>query len=332
MPREVSQIAAGSGPNPFVFIVGCPKSATSLLQRVLNAHSLLAVTPEVEWITDYYKMRTGLVPEGPVTPNLVSKWIERKLFEPFELCRDDVAGLVPPGQTIPYERFLTALLDLYGSAQGKHLAGSKMPAYTRHLADLHAVWPRTKFIHLIRDGRDVCLSLLDTSPGPGTVERYPTWAEDRVSTAALYWERQVRRGRAGGAALGAGLYHELRYEELVARPEEACARLCAFLGLPYEPGMLRFHEGRTRAAPGLDAKNAWRPITPGLRDWRAQLPAGDVERFEAVAGDLLDELGYARACPRPSAAARAHADRLRAAFAEDIQSRQHLLPQSSSVS
>jgi hypothetical protein len=64
--------------------------------------------------------------------------------------------------------------------------------------------------------------------------------------------------------------------------------------------MLRFHEGRTRDDPGLDAKDAWRPVTPGLRNWPAQMPAGDVERFEAAAGGLLDELGYPRGCAHPS--------------------------------
>src|SRR5260370_4121670 len=63
--------------------------------------------------------------------------------------------------------------------------------------------------------------------------------------------------------------------------------------------MLRYQEGLTKSDPGLDAKHAWIPITPGLRNWRSQMPTEDVERFEAAAGDLLDELGYPRAVPCP---------------------------------
>jgi hypothetical protein len=63
--------------------------------------------------------------------------------------------------------------------------------------------------------------------------------------------------------------------------------------------MLRFHEGRRRNEPGLDPKAAWLPITTGLRDWRAQMRLEELERFEAAAGDLLEDLGYPRACPRP---------------------------------
>jgi hypothetical protein len=121
--------------------------------------------------------------------------------------------------------------------------------------------------------------------------------------------------------MGSDLYYELRYEALVARPAEECAKLCAFLGVPYDDAMLRFHEGRTKAEPGLSGKRAWLPITPGLRDWRTQMPAEEVERFEAAAGDLLDELDYARSTPRPGAAARAHAAQIRDAFMLDAQAR-----------
>ena len=75
--------------------------------------------------------------------------------------------------------------------------------------------------------------------------------------------------------------------------------LCDFLGLPYHDAMLKFYEGREKADPSLDAKQAWRPVTPGLRDWRSQMTLDDIERFEAVAGDLLDDLGYPRAVPNP---------------------------------
>src|SRR5260370_42378662 len=82
--------------------------------------------------------------------------------------------------------------------------------------------------------------------------------------------------------------------------------------------MLEFHKGRTRSEPGLSPKEAWLPITPGLRDWRTHMEVADVERFEAAAGELLDELGYPRACPRLASAARARAKRLREQFARPL--------------
>ena len=126
-----------------------------------------------------------------------------------------------------------------------------------------------------------------------------TWKEDPVSTAAWWWGFNVRLGRDAGRSLGLGLYYELRYEALVGRPREECERLCAFLGLPFDEAMLRFHEDRARPDPGLEQKRVGLPATPGLRDWQSQMPAEELERFEAAAGALLDELTYPRVVPRP---------------------------------
>jgi hypothetical protein len=120
---------------------------------------------------------------------------------------------------------------------------------------------------------------------------FDTWSEEPVLTAALWWELNVRGGRKAGNSLGAGLYYEIRYESLVAHPQQECEALSAFLGVPYDDAMLRFNETQTK-------KKERRPITPGLRDWRTQMLTQDLERFEAAAGGLLEELGYARAFPR----------------------------------
>ncbi len=98
------------------------------------------------------------------------------------------------------------------------------------------------------------------------------------------------------------------------------------MGLPYDDAMLRFYEGREKADLGLDAKRAWRPITPGLRDWRTQMPLDDIERFEAAAGDLLDELGYPRAVPDLPQEKLEDATRIYHAFTEEIRAKGKRLP------
>jgi hypothetical protein len=132
-------------------------------------------------------------------------------------------------------------------------------------------------------------------------------------------------GREAGARLGAGLYHELRYETLVADPPTELDRVCRFLEIPFDDAMLRFHEGRQRSEPGLSAKEAWLPPTPGLRDWRTEMAPEDVERFEAAAGDLLDELGYQRTAG-PSDEALRRVAVLRQTFADGMRSRRHPVP------
>jgi hypothetical protein len=90
--------------------------------------------------------------------------------------------------------------------------------------------------------------------------------------------------------------------------------------------MLRFHEGRMQDDPRLDAKKAWRPVTAGLRSWRAQMSRQDAISFEAAAGDLLDRLGYARVSPSAAKEQLDRAARVREIFAGEIRARSRPVP------
>lgn len=285
---------------------------------MLNAHPLLAITPESHWIPRLYQERKGLTAEGWVTPGLIPYLFSLPKFTRLGISGEDLQELMGSDSPVSYAQLVSGIFDLYGKAQGKALVGDKTPGYVRTIPLLHKLWNTARFVHLIRDGRDVCLSVANwrktSLKQPGT---FSTWKADPVSTTALWWEAMVRLGREAGKSLGPDRYCEIRYESLVDHPEEGCAALCAFLGLSYDDAMLRFHEGRTRTKPGLDAKHAWLPVTSGLRDWKSQMPTEQVERFESAAGKLLDELGYARAVPRPRLESLERASGIRSLLAED---------------
>ena len=312
--------------NPYVFIVGCPRSGTTLLQRMVDAHPEVAITRQSRFIPNYYEKRKGLTPEGYVTPDLVDRLIAERRFKNLEIDREGLESLAGSDEQVPFESFVTGIFDHYGKVQGKRLIGDKTPRYVRSIPTLHELWPETRFVHIIRDGRDVCLSMMNWKMADSSAGQFSAWKEDRVSTGALWWELNVRLGRQDGGSLLPELYHEVHYEELISEPEETCANLCDFLGLPYDDAMLRFHEGREKADTDLDAKKGWRPLTPGLRKWSAQMSAEDLRRFEAAAGDLLDELGYPRAVPEPPQEALAWAARIRESFTWDIPSSGYRLP------
>jgi hypothetical protein len=323
MSEERSGVAPGSiGPNPYVFIVGSPRSGTTLLQRVVDAHSQIAIASESEWIVRYYNRRIGLTPGGIVTSDFIPRLLDHPKFHHLGLSGRDLKELVEAGGPAGYASVVSRLFDHYSRVWGKPWVGDKTPNYVRQIPVLHRLWPRAKFLHLIRDGRDVCLSLLDWKRKAARMaELFPTWEEDPVTTAALCWERDVGQGREQGRLLGREFYYEIRYESLVTRPAGEVQGLCSFLGVPYERTMLEFHRGRTRSEPGLSPKAAWLPITPSLRDWRSQMPCADVERFEAAAADLLDELGYPRGRPSLPTAVREEATRLRDCFARGLNAR-----------
>ncbi len=191
------------------------------------------------------------------------------------------------------------------------------------------LWPKAKFVHIYRDGRDVCLCAAERwkdKPGfkgfPFFLYEQPdrvfdTWNDDPVITAALWWEWNVRLGRELGRTLGPEMFHEMRYEDLVADPETESIRLCEFLGVPFDTAMLRHEKNfKPRLTPKGTILHAsvGLPVTPGLRNWRSEMPLSDLNRFEASAGLLLDELGYSRGSSAISTEDMEEAARVRAEF------------------
>lgn len=310
--------------NPYLFIVGCPRSGTTLLGRLVDAHPQIAVIHEGRFAPDFFERRRGVADDGVVTPDLVDELLGYRPFRNVSVGREELEQLIGSGNHVLYSAFVSALFDLHGGAHGKRLVGDKTPHYVRSLPTLHHLWPAAKIVHLIRDGRDVSQSVLGwrkvTERG-GSVARFSAFGEDPVATVACWWEWLVRLGREDGAALGPDHYHEIRYESLVAKPASECERLCDFLRVPYDERMLGFHEGRERGDPRLDAKKAWRPVTPGLRNWRSEMSPADVERFEAAAGGLLDELGYERGGRTSSADLSRHVARVRRSFTAELRDR-----------
>jgi hypothetical protein len=322
-------MARGSGEPPYLFIVGCARSGTTLLHRIVDAHPMVTITPEMHWISKRPGADGGR-DQPLITPEVVSELADHKRFSQFGMDREDFEGLLGPGESVPYREFLGRLFELYGRVREKPLVGNKTPSYVRHLPELHGSWPEARFVHIVRDGRDVCLSVLSWKKVGKILGRYATWEEDPVSTASLWWERKVRAGHDAGAALGPGLYHGMRYEELIRDPEGECRALCRFLDLSYDTAMVRFSEGKTRTdLPNAHKrpKRAWLPVTSGLRDWRTEMEVESVERFEAVSGNLLDELGYERAFPEPGPKAMKHAARMRESFARESRVRGQALPE-----
>src|SRR5262249_28343615 len=145
---------------------------------------------------------------------------------------EQLQQLIAEDRCISYSSFVSGIFDRYGEMQGKRLVGNKTPGLVRRLDVVRALWPKACVVHLVRDGRDVYLSMKNRTLhlGPDAVNGRP---EDAVSDAALWWELNVQQGRNARKSFGLELYCEVRFESLISQPEEVCAVLCAFLGVPY---------------------------------------------------------------------------------------------------
>jgi len=276
--------------SPYVFVVGCPRSGTTLLQRMLDAHPQMAIANDTHFITRAAKKVLRNDPGPALTAELVEQVYSYRRFYRMGLDHQEVVAAADDCGT--YSEFVSRLYDRRAMRQNKLISGEKTPDYCRQIPALHRLFPHSKFIHIIRDGRDTALSTLDWATeikGPG---KWSLWASDPVGTCALWWQWQVSHGYTDGARLGPGLYHELRYEDLVVNPAGELNRISDFLGIPYSEKMSHFFRGKTKTQKGLSAKAAWIPPTSGLRDWRSQMSREDTAVFCGIAGSWLARIGY----------------------------------------
>ncbi len=194
-----------------------------------------------------------------------------------------------------------AFYGLCAEARGKPRWGDKTPGYVKRMRPIGGELAEARFVHLIRDGRDVALSRLARGMGEGK----------QIAEIAELWKRRIERARRQAKRLR-GRYLELRYEDLVADPEPALRRVCELIELSYDPAMLAYHEGAGERLAELgdlapvDARagragaeraqahalTTGPPTADRVGAWREGMSAADRDSFEAVAATLLAELGY----------------------------------------
>jgi hypothetical protein len=277
------------GENPYVFLCGCPRSGTTLLQRMLDGHPELAVLLETN-VVPRPVLGKHPAPDLLLTDELAAQVTGHKWFDRLGVDEQTAFGLATGSFT--FAEFIGALLDEAGRRRGKPLVGEKVPGYVRRMPSLHGLFPSARFIHIVRDGRDVALSMLDWITPERWLGRMPLWEKEPVAVCALNWRREVSGGVRGRRRVGAERCLEVRYEDLVEAPEPVLRLIADFLHLRFDVSMLEFHKGRTRRDPRLWSKDRWLPPTAGLRDWRGGLSPRDLQLFEALAGEELMSFGY----------------------------------------
>lgn len=271
----------------FPHFVGCGRSGTTLLRNIFDSHSSLAMTHESHFIGPMARFRSRYEStSGFDVDAFIADLYADSNFVRQGLREETVRSALDAKSPHDYPSAVRAVFSAFAAAEGKELYGDKTPGSVTQIVLLAELFPEAKFVHIIRDGRAVALSYLER----------PEWGPETMAEAAHHWKNRVRRGRAGGGVVGPDRYMEVRYEDVVADPEAVAREVCSFLGLSFEAGMLRSHE---RSADFIAStkdpeafKNLSRPITPGLRDWRDEISDKDRRIFEAIAGDLLVQLGY----------------------------------------
>ena len=291
MPPTRNQEKTNEDLGPPFFVVGSARSGTTLLRLILNAHPKVAVPPESRFVVELY---TGA--DEVDRDAFLEELAAHKMFLAWGLPIETVRTELPNSDRVAFHVAVRGAFRAYARRQGKTRWGDKTPRYVEHISLLATLFPDARFVHLVRDGRNVALSFADVPFGPRS-----------VTGAARLWAERVTAGTRTGRRLGPGRYLELKYEDLVENLGREIRNLCDFLELDFDDAMLDYTErSRDVVLPRAARYNpsvTKRPIS-GLRSWESSLPGRHVELFEAMAGQALTELGYTRGYPNPSPAAR----------------------------
>jgi hypothetical protein len=262
----VQTVTGAAVARPPVFVIGSPRSGTTLVRLILDAHSHVSCGEETHFLRDLEAI-VGRRWELVASYGLERAW------------------------------WLARIRDLYLAFQAEVLAASgkarwaeKDPTYTLHLGFIEELFPDALYVHLLRDGHDVVASFRDR------------WGYRSAARAArTEWARYVRAATALGRRLDGSRFLELRYELLVTDPEAETRRLFAFLGEPWEPTVLDVDPARHSATERYRRFSAGRRQASGetAAIYRARVGAGRSSLDPLLRGllrrrhgPLLRELGY----------------------------------------
>lgn len=271
-----------------IFIVGAQRSGTTLLRYILSSHPRIYIPPESNFIPRYFGSHPkGILSRGQAIKTVAGILDYRMFFKDWGTDRPDPEQLVDSLNTITPATILDAIYGQYAALHGSERWGDKSPIYSDYVDLLVEIYPKAQFIHIIRDGRDVALSMLNSYQSPRFfyVDLY---------YAAKEWKQRVNNARRSGQRLAKGNYYELHYENLTANPIEEIEMICDYLEEELEPGMAEPHStaNSSHHSKGIHSGTRKPLNTESVGKWKSRMPEQDQRLFQSVAGDLLIELGY----------------------------------------
>jgi len=277
-----------AGTKPPVFIVGCPRSGTSYLY-----HLLLSAGGFAEYRTqmNVFDVLEPIYGDLGVLKNrkaAIDEWLRSKGFEVSGLDADEIKAKLL-AECRGASDFIRIIMEEVARKQGVDRWADSTPTNVPHMLRIKRDFPDAQFVHIIRDARDVVLSL----DKRGWTRPLPWDKKRSMAVAGVYWEWIVRKGRELGARIGAQDYCEVRYEDLVDKPRETLVQLGEFLhhDLDYDR-IQRSSVGSVKkpltAFKGELQQGSFAPVGR----WKREFPPEQLALLESLVGDYLQELGY----------------------------------------
>jgi hypothetical protein len=289
-----------------VFVLGCGRSGTTLLYHMLLSSGNFAVYRAESNVINLLEPRFGDLRMGWNRRRLMKAWYHSRLYTLSGLEKESLQARVN-AECRNGGDFLRIIMEEMACQQGVERWAECTPEHLLYLNRIKETIPNALIIHIIRDARDVALSM-----DKGLwIRPFPWHMDKRLLVTGLYWEWIVQRGRAFGKKIDAD-YTEVHFEELVKHPRETLARLGQFIdhNLDYERikkvGIGSVSEPNTSFRSDANFNPVGR--------WKDQFPPEELKRFEGLIGHTLEELGYPLSTRDPGLAKSSELKRMRRVY------------------
>lgn len=276
-----------------MFIISAGRSGTTLLRSMLVAGGQIGIPPETQVVQLAVRRFSTLQYLGwaDLSRLIIAIFESHRFFKLWEInlhpAYQIVINLPEP------ERSLSRIIDeVFKCYSAQHFPeatvwGDQSPIHTFYWPWILATFPKAKYLHLVRDGRDAIASLLERGK---YLER-----EMSLEEATHRWIISVHNANSLKARVASDQFLEIHYEELVTQPVQVLHRVSEFVGIEYREKMLDFWKLPTTVEHRTQEyhRNLGRPIsTASIGKWAERLSATQQQYILAETAPLLEQLGY----------------------------------------
>jgi hypothetical protein len=276
-----------------VFVLGCGRSGTKLLYHTVLSSGGFANYHAESNAFNLIGLRFGDLAVRENRRALLDHWLRSKLFYRSGLTREEIEPHILEDCRNAGD-FLRILMETIAGKQGVERWAECTPLHLLYLPLIKKLIPEALIIHIVRDGRDVAVSL----DRVGWIKPFPWDKKRKVLVPAIFWRWIVSKGRRYGRALGND-YMEIPYEDVVQKPHEALARIGGFIEHDLDYDRIQQNaQGAMRDPNSSFRGDGQEKESNPVGRWKTVLSESEVAEVEGLIGDLLEETGYEQVTPR----------------------------------
>lgn len=268
-----------------IFILGAQRSGTTLLRLLVNSHSKIAIPEEGGFwmpLLRKYGSKHGRLLSDHEIKSIIKYIRTSDQFKLWLINADEYFENIIMGNNISFSDFMYGLYHEYAVSQNKDVWGDKTPSFFRMIPEISKIFPNAKFIHIIRDGRDLFLSWRKIDP-----------TKKNISVVALEWLYKVKKANDDLNRFCKDRFISIRYEDLVQDPEKNINEVCKFIGIDYENEMMNYWKKSNQFIGKHHSDLIFRPVSSiSTKKWKRELTKKEIRKFETITGSLLTTNDY----------------------------------------